>query len=176
MGRPKTTGLICRNGVWHIQKSIKGYGRLCESTGTRDYAEAERYLIFRIDQIRQACVYGVRPTRVFREAATKYLLDHQHMPSIADTASMLKQLDPFIGDIPINRIHDGALSGFIRSRKAEGVSHRTINMALQRVARVLRLAATVWRDERGLTWVRSQAESRRRDVRGSSGLARPQER
>ena len=153
MGRPKTTGLICRNGVWHIQKSIKGYGRLCESTGARDYAEAERYLIFRIDQIRQACLYGVRPTRIFREAATKYLLDHQHMPSITDTASMLKQLDPFIGDIPINRIHDGALSGFIRSRKAEGVSHRTINMALQRVARVLRLASTVWRDERGLTWL-----------------------
>ena len=68
MGRSKTRGLICRNGVWHIQKRIKGYGRLCESTGSRDYGEAERYLIFRINQVRDACVYGVRPARIFREA------------------------------------------------------------------------------------------------------------
>ena len=153
MGRSKTRGLICRNGVWHIQKRIKGYGRLCESTGSRDYGEAERYLIFRINQVRDACVYGVRPVRIFREAATKYLLDYQHMASIKDTAMFLKQLDPYIGELPLNRIHDGALAGFVQKRLAEGVSHRTVNMALQRVTRILRLAASTWRDEQGLTWI-----------------------
>jgi integrase len=57
------------------------------------------------------------------------------------------------GDIPINRIHDGTLSGFVTKRLADGVGHRTINMALQRVVRILRLAATLWRDEHGLTWL-----------------------
>ena len=165
MGRSKTTGLICRNGVWHIQKHIKGYGRLCESTGARDYAEAERFLIFRISQVRNASLYGVRPARVFREAATKYLLDHQHMPSVKDSASMLKQLDPFIGDVPLNRIHDGVLSGFVRKRRAEGVSHRTINMAIERVTRILRLASTVWRDENGLTWLETASVLTKLDER-----------
>jgi integrase len=155
MGRSKTTGLICRNGVWHIQKHIKGYGRLCESTGTRDYSEAERFLILRIHQLREATLFGVRTPRVFREAAAKYLIDNQHMPSISDSAAMLKLLDPFIGHIHLNRIHDGTLLGFVQKRRSEGVSHRTINMAIERVTRILRLAASVWRDESGLTWLES---------------------
>ncbi len=167
MGRSKTTGLICRNGVWHIQKHVKGYGRLCESTGTRDYAEAERFLIFRINEVRNASLYGVRPARIFREAATKYLLEHQHMPSVKDSASMLKQLDPFIGDVPLNRIHDGVLSGFVRKRRAEGVSHRTINMAIERVTRILRLASTVWRDENGLTWLETAPALTKLDERAT---------
>ena len=153
MGRSKTTGLICRNGVWHIQKRIKGYGRLCESTGTRDYEEAERYLIFRINELRNASLYGVRPVRIFREAATKYLLENRNMPSIEDSASVLKIVDPFIGDLALNRIHDGTVSEFVQKRLAEGISHRTINIALQRITRVLRLAAFTWRDEHGLTWL-----------------------
>jgi integrase len=75
------------------------------------------------------------------------------MPSIKDMAFILKQLDPYIGDIPLNRIHDGTVAGFVRRRVAEGVSHRTINIALQRVVRILRLAANMWRDEHGLTWL-----------------------
>ncbi len=152
-GVRKTTGLTCRNGVWHIQKRIKGYGRLRESTGSSNYQEAERYLIHRIQQIRNASMYGVRPKRIFREAATKYLLEHQHMPSIGDTAIMLKQLDPYLGHVPLDRIHDGVIAEFVRKRQAVGVSHRTINMAIERVTRILRLAARVWRDEHGLTWL-----------------------
>jgi len=167
MGRSKTTGLICRNGVWHIQKHIKGYGRLCESSGSRDYAEAERYLILRINQVREASLYGVRPPRIFREAATKYLIDHQHMPSIADSAGMLKSLDPFIGHVLLNRIHDGTLAGFVHKRRAEGVSHRTMNMAIERVTRILRLAATVWRDENGLTWLESAPTLTKLDERAT---------
>lgn len=153
MGRSKTTGLICRNGVWHIQKHIKGYGRLRESTGARDYKEAERYLIHRVSQIRNASLYGMRPRRIFREAATKYLLENQDMPSIGDTAIILKQLDPFVGDLPLDRIHDGTLVEFIRKRRSDGVSNRTINIAIQRIIRILRLAARLWRDENGLTWL-----------------------
>lgn len=75
------------------------------------------------------------------------------MPSITDTASVLKIVDPFIGDLPLNRIHDGTVSEYVQKRLAEGVSHRTVNIALQRVTRVLRLAASTWRDEHGLTWL-----------------------
>ena len=72
MGRKQVAGLINRKGVWHIDKVIRGR-RICESTGTSDIEEAERYLARRMEQIRQAEVYGVRPKRIFREAATSHL-------------------------------------------------------------------------------------------------------
>ena len=46
---------------WHIDKRIKGYGRLCESTGTSDKDEAARYLARRLEEIRQTVIYGARP-------------------------------------------------------------------------------------------------------------------
>jgi len=90
--------------------------------GTRDYAEAERYLIHRINEIRKGCVYGVRPVRIFREAATKYLLENRHLPSIEDFASILKIVDPYVGDLPLKRIHDGTVARFVQKRLAEGRS------------------------------------------------------
>lgn len=153
MGRKSSPGLYQRDGVWHIDKRIKGYGRLCESTGVGDSEEAERYLRLRLTEIREASIYGVRPRRVFREAATRYLIDNQHMPSIGDTALHLKQLDPFIGDLPLGRIHDETLKPFVKARQRQGVSNRTINIALQRVVRILRLAASSWRDEHEMTWL-----------------------
>jgi hypothetical protein len=36
MGRKKIGGLRLRGGTWHIQKSVRGYGFVHESTGTGD--------------------------------------------------------------------------------------------------------------------------------------------
>jgi len=52
--RPKAGGGF----EWHIDKRIKDYGRLCESTGTDDAEEAARYLAKRIDEIRNAKTLG----------------------------------------------------------------------------------------------------------------------
>ena len=46
---------------------------LSESTNTSSLAEAERYLMHRLEEIRLASIYGVRPTRTFRQAALKFL-------------------------------------------------------------------------------------------------------
>lgn len=61
MGRKKIPGLILRNGIWHIDKKVDKI-RLCESTGSSQLEEAERYLIRRLETIRQAKVYGIRPS------------------------------------------------------------------------------------------------------------------
>ena len=76
MGCKRLPGLYQRNGIWHIDKQIQGQ-RICESTGTGNLEEAEKYLARRRETIRQASVYGVRPQRSFREAATRYLLDEE---------------------------------------------------------------------------------------------------
>ena len=139
-------------GMWHVDKIVHGQ-RVCESCGTCDEEEAEKYLIHRMEQIRQATVYGIRPDRIFRIAATKFLSENQHKASIRTDAYMLQSLDPFIGDLPLSKVHDGTLQPYITARNLSGVKHKTINTALSVARRILNLAARRWRDEHGLTWL-----------------------
>ena len=59
MARKTISGLYERNGIWHIDKVVRGT-RLQESTGTSEREEAEQYLIFRLEKLGQKKVYGVR--------------------------------------------------------------------------------------------------------------------
>lgn len=152
MGRKRTPGLYKRRGSWHIDKKIFGY-RLCESTGASELEEAEKYLARRSEEIREAKVYGVRPKRTFKEAATKFLMENQHKRSLSDDAGRLKVLMQYIGDLPLEAIHMGSLQSFIEARRQEGVKTRTINHGLQVVRRILNLASSEWLDEYGLTWL-----------------------
>ena len=86
--KPCPASINARDGFWQIDKGIKGYGRLRESTGTRDYTEAERYALRRIDELKEAALYGVRPQRSFRQAATKYLLDETKKTHCAGCAGV----------------------------------------------------------------------------------------
>lgn len=147
----RTPGLIKRCGVWHIDKQIGGQ-RICESTGTGDLAEALRQLARRIDQIRQAAVYGVRPRRTFREAATKYLTEGNKR-SIGRDAQDLRIVVPYVGELFVDEVHMGTLQSFVNERRAQGVKSATVNRTLAVVRRILNLAARMWRDELGLTWL-----------------------
>lgn len=164
MARKTITGLSQRNGIWHIDKRVNGE-RIYESTGTGDRAEAEKYLIHRLEKLRQEKVYGVRRVRIWREAATRYLLEHMDQPSINLTARCLKQLDPFIGDLPLTHVDDEALAPFIKQRLDDGVSHRTVNIALERVMRILNLSARKWRDDDKRPWLDTVPLISRLDLR-----------
>ncbi|MCU1760084.1 tyrosine-type recombinase/integrase [Pseudomonas sp. 14P_8.1_Bac3] len=158
------SGLYERNGIWHIDKVVRGQ-RLQESTGSSEREEAEQYLIHRLEKLRQEKVYGVRQVRTWREAATKFLVDFKDQASIALSASHIEQLDPYIGDLPITHIDDGTLSAFKRDRQKPsktstgkvkpGVSNRTVNIALQRVVRILNLCHRKWRDAEKRPWLES---------------------
>ena len=152
MGRSRTPGLVKRGDVWHIDKCYRGR-RLCESTGTGDLAEAQDQLTRRLDEARQASVFGVRPQRTFRQAATKFLLENQQLRSIEAYALHLKQLDPFIGSLPLASIHMGTLRPFIEARQRAKCKTKTINLALATVRRILNVAASEWLDEHNLTWL-----------------------
>ncbi|VVQ20208.1 hypothetical protein PS941_04944 [Pseudomonas fluorescens] len=164
MARKTITGLSQRKGLWHIDKKINGE-RLYESTGTADRQEAERYLIFRMEQIRQQKVYGVREVRTWRDAAMRFLVEIKDQPSFKLSAHHIAQLDPFIGDVPLNHIDDHALAPFIKDRLAtkklddgkvkKGVSNRTVNISIERVVRVLSLCARKWRDDERRPWLDS---------------------
>jgi integrase len=139
---------------------------LCESTGTDDEEEAQRYLEKRVREIREAVVFGVRRKRTFRKAATKYLTDYAHKPSIGRSALALKDMDAFIGDKWLGSVHGESFRPYIEARRATGASSKrgrkkrkplsmsTLNRNIGVARRVLRLAATVWREaDSNLTWL-----------------------
>lgn len=149
--RRSVRGLVKIGGIWHIDKQIRGR-RLCESTGTGDLTEAETYLARRLEEGRQATVYGVRPRRTFRQAATKYL-NETRKRSLDRDAQDLQLVDPWIGDLPLQQIHMGTLEPFIAARREAGVKSATVNRTLAIVRRILNLSGRLWRDENGLTWL-----------------------
>lgn len=152
MGSKRTSGLTRRGGVWHIDKWHLGV-RIRGSTFASEVAKAEAELARRMEEIRAAQLHGVRPDRTFRVAATKYLKEHPHKRTIGDDADRLEQLDPFIGALTLKQVHMGSLQPFVEKRRSDGVKTRTIAIALALVRRILNLAASEWRDEKGLTWL-----------------------
>lgn len=153
----KTPGLYRRNGLWHIDKQIKGYGRVCESTGEHSLEQAERYLALRLEGIRRVAAHGIRPTRTFVEAATKYLEENRDNRAIQREADglnkVLRHVDPHT---PLEQIHDGTFDAFRSARRQAGRAAGTINRDLAPVRRMLKLAASVWRDESG-PWLSAMA-------------------
>jgi integrase len=152
MGRKRVPGLVRRGGIWHIDKRIGGR-RVCQGTGTDRLEEAEQFLAKLTDEIRQAKVYGVRPTRTFEQAAAKFVLENQHKRSIGSDVGRLKGLVPFLGPVLLHHVHAGTLQPWIVRRQKQGVSTGTVNHDLKVVRRILNLAATEWVDEHGLTWL-----------------------
>lgn len=152
MGKKIASGLRKRGDLWHIEKTVDGR-RLFESTGTGDLVEAERFLARRLEEIRQATVYGVRPDRTFEQAALAYVKAKAHKKSIRREAVRLNEVQPWIGHLPLRKVHMGTLQPFIEKRKADGVKSRTVNQALKIVRQVANFAAEELIDEFGLTWL-----------------------
>jgi integrase len=83
------------------------------------------------------------------------VIENQHKRSIDDDAGRLKKLMPWIGHLPLDKLHMGNLHPWIDQRCKEGVSVGTINHGLQIVRRIINLAAGEWVDEQGLTWLQA---------------------
>jgi integrase len=152
MGEKRVSGLIQRGGVWYIQKAVKGYGLLRESTGESTVEEAERYLFRRVAELQKQVAHGVRPKRTFRQAATKYL-NSAEKKSLDRDATSIALLDRYIGALDLTQVHQGTLQTFIRDRKEAGISAGTINRDIAVVKNILTLAARLWRDQAGMTWL-----------------------
>lgn len=154
MGIQRKSGLTKRGGVWHIDKTLWGQ-RLCESTGTGNFRQAQEYLAIRANELRDIRLFGARELRLFRTAAARFLHEYQQNRRIQDDALHLKLLDGYIGDLELKQVHMGSLQDFIARRRRDGVKTKTINAALAVVRRVLNLASSEWMDRQGNTWLES---------------------
>jgi integrase len=107
----------------------------------------------RLQAARATRLFGAREVHTFREAATKYLEDNQHKRSLERDARALATLDPYIGELPLQRVHHDTLQHFVRARLGAGISPGTINRDLAVVRRILNLCARLWRDASDRTWL-----------------------
>lgn len=144
------------NGSWEVDKWWRGT-RL-RQRGFQSFEEAEGWLIRRLGELRAAKVHGERAQRTFDEAAAHYLNTHQDKASIVTETYLLASIMPTIGHLLLPQVHDSALAPYVTARLQAGRAHKTINLALGVVRRILNLAATAWRDESGATWL-AQAPS-----------------
>jgi len=150
--RRRMSGLQLRGGVWCIDKVVYGT-RICESTSTSDFKEAQALLARRMEEARAIRLFGAHREWIFREAATKFLSENTHKRSLERDARALTSLDPFIGEMPGRRVHHDTLQPYIRARLQAGISPGTINRDLAVVRRILNLAARLWRDEADRPWL-----------------------
>ena len=139
------------NGLWQVDKWWKG--ERFRQRGFTSQGEAESWLIRMLGERREAFVHGTRAGRTFKEAIVHYVDTHAEKVSLETEAILLNGIMPFIGHLQLHQVHDSTLAPFTTARLAAGRSHKTINLALGVVRRILNLAATVWRDEEGRTWL-----------------------
>jgi hypothetical protein len=153
--RPRgTPGLLKRKGIWHIDKVLFGK-RICESTHTSDLSEAQTLLAERVSQARKVHLYGEPREYTFRQAGVKFLAENQHKRSLERDRRALKALDPFIGSLPLKRVHQGTLEPYIRFQRKKGNCSGTINREIAAVKRILNLASRYWRNEADQPWMPS---------------------
>jgi integrase len=100
-------------------------------------------------------VYGERPLLTFREAAAKFIDENAHLRSLRRYALSLDTVDPYIGDLPLEQVHDDTLAPFKKARLAAGIRAGTINRDIGAIRRVLNLAARKWRHTNGTTYLAS---------------------
>ncbi len=73
-----------KTGIWHLDKVVRGHGRIFRSTQTTDYATAERRAIGWIKAIEDALDGKHQRTRItFNEAAALYITSEKKSHSIA---------------------------------------------------------------------------------------------
>ncbi|MCU7904473.1 MAG: tyrosine-type recombinase/integrase [Candidatus Thiodiazotropha sp. (ex Epidulcina cf. delphinae)] len=148
-------GLYKRGEIWHIDKVVT-VGRvrksLRQSTGCREISDAKLIFDRLIAKTKEEILYG--PERLehsFREAAVQYVLSIERRGKDATRAKQdLRLLDPYIGELPISHIHQGAFMGFesdqygVRRSSTIARAYRTAVAALNYAARVLRDGNIPW--------------------------------
>ena len=148
----RTPGLRKKGEIWHIEKVIAGQ-LVRQSTGETELEQAERYLARLTDNRRKEKVYGERMDRTFNEAAARYIGEYGHKRSIDRSIQALKLVMPYLGELPLLKIHAGALDDYINDRKKAGTSAGTLNRDIGVIRRVLSLSSRLWRDDQGRPWL-----------------------
>jgi integrase len=139
--RPDGTTTILK--TWWI-KFTKNGQVFQESTGTKVYAEAERYLKRRLGEVATGKFAGLAVERIavnelFDDLMEDYRLNKR--ASIVETTSRLKNhLRPFFGEMRAADVSTAQVKRYMRQRLEAGVVSATVNRELEILKRAFTLA------------------------------------
>ncbi|MEW8200216.1 MAG: site-specific integrase [Candidatus Thiodiazotropha endolucinida] len=149
----KPAGLYLKEGkIWHVDKIVKvGEHKKsirCSTGCRKDQLNEATLILERLEsEAREELLFGPKlKEHLFREAAVQYVLSIERRGKNSERARQdLRLLDPYIGDLPISHIHQGAFSQFEADQLGERRSS-TIARAYRTAVAVLNYAARVLRD------------------------------
>lgn len=154
MGRKNLPGVYPgQDGRWHVDKVVRGH-RLPQRS-FESHEAAEGWVLEQLTTLK-ARPAGSVPT--FDQAAAHYVEKHEAKVSLELDVYLLGLVMPFIGERALDRIDDEALAPFVKAMQAgkppatRPLKAKTINLALDRVRRILNLAARSWRRD-GKPWL-----------------------
>lgn len=151
MAATRTPGItIGTDGRFFIDKRYRGV-RIGMRVGAVSQAQAEARLRTEMAQIDLVCATPARPR--FSDCAARYLLQSQDLRSLEAIRIHVRLLEPYIGHLEPQQVHDATLAPFICARIADGACATTINRSLEVVRTVLHRAARSYRDDSGRPWL-----------------------
>ena len=153
--RTRTKGVYTEaDGSKTISKTYKGE-RIFTRLGIVGQQGAEDWLRREIENREREKERRASAQYLFAECARRYLEESKEKASIDAIAIHISAVVPYIGHLPVEKIHDGTLAQFVESRVLEGVTATTINRALEVVRTILNKSARVYRDiETGTPWLK----------------------
>ncbi len=154
MGRSERPGIVVDAGGNRSLDKVYHGQRIRARLGKVSAAEAETELRRRIAAIDEQA--SRRHRKTFREASVRYLTVKASKRSIDTDAYHLELLDPWLGTLPLDEIHDDAAQvvAFKRHRlEADGVTPTTVKRSMEVVRCILNLAARKWRTEVNKPWL-----------------------
>lgn len=135
------------SGGWHVDRVHRGErirGRF------RSHNEASAWLTAQVARI-DARGSVAQTSMTLAHAATRYLLEEEASgkASLVTETYLLAPVVEFCGALQLDEVHDATLKPFVEARLAAGRSHKTVNLALGVVRRILNVAARRWRADLG---------------------------
>jgi hypothetical protein len=146
--RPKRKGEISK---FYICEFVYQGKRFQESTGATSKTLAKEYEKRRKTELERAAAglpteQKAKRIRTVAEVVAPYLAGYKltHRPqSIVFVEGRLEQVKKTLGNVVLSDLTDDRIGKYIRSRKAEGVSGRTINMEIGELSRSI---GRTWRE------------------------------
>ncbi len=119
--KTRTKGIYSEaDGSKTISKTWKGE-RIFIRLGTVGQQEAEEWLRREIERRESEQERRARAQYLFAECSARYLEESVDKASVDTIAYHIATVVPFIGHLPVEKIHDGTLSEFIEARKMDKV-------------------------------------------------------
>lgn len=150
MPSTQTPGItIGADGRCFIDRRYRGV-RIGMRVGIVTHEQAQTRLRTEMERVDRDLDRGGQAIVLFRDCATRYLMQSQKLRSIEAIRVHVALLNRHVGHLPPQQVHDATLAPLISARIADSVCATTINRTLQTARTILHRAARSYRDANGM--------------------------